>query len=213
MTAPIRAEIEASRPGGCPVALASADADGPISHVARSSAAPDGVVTEEFAVADAASSLPAADFETVLEFDSRDVYRFEREQNQGCICECVERHGCPVSDVHARDGRLYVSFYAADVETVQAVVADLQEWFDSISLRQLTQSGERDEGDFVFVDRGRLTDRQREVLETSAELGYFDHPRGANAGEVAAELGISSATFREHLAAAQRKLLESLLDA
>jgi hypothetical protein len=136
MTAPIRAEIEASGPRCCPVARASADAGTSISHVARSSAAnPDGVVTEEFAVDDAESSLPREDFETVLEFDSRHVYRFERDQNRGCVCECVERHGCPVSDVYARDGRLYVSFYAADVETVQAVVADLQDWFDGISLR------------------------------------------------------------------------------
>jgi predicted DNA binding protein len=213
MTAPIRAEIEASGPGCCPVARASADAGASISHVARSTAAnPDEVVTEEFAIDDDAPTLPREDFETVLEFDSRDVYRFERGQNRGCVCECIERYGCPVSDVHARDGRLCVSFYAADVETVQDVVADLQDWFEDISLRQLTQSGERDEQDFVFVDRERLTARQREVLETSVEMGYFDHPKGANGAEVAAELGISPATFSEHLAVAQRKLLDSVLD-
>ncbi|MXR22074.1 helix-turn-helix domain-containing protein [Halobacterium bonnevillei] len=43
-------------------------------------------------------------------------------------------------------------------------------------------------------------------------MGYFDHPRGANGASVAAELGISPATFHEHLAAAQRKLLDSALD-
>jgi hypothetical protein len=44
-------------------------------------------------------------------------------------------------------------------------------------------------------------------------MGYFEHPRTANAGEVADELDISRSTFAEHLAAAQSKLLDAVLDA
>jgi len=197
----------------CPVARASATASGRVSHVARSTATtPDGCVTEEFAVEDADSSLPDRGFEEVLEFEHRDVYRFERPQNRGCVCECIERHGCPVADVHARDGSLYVTFYATDVETVQDALADLQDWFDDVTVRRLTQSSEDGDRDVVVVDRGRLTDRQREVLETCVEMGYFEHPRDTNGTEVAAALDISPATFSEHLAAAQRTLLESVLD-
>ncbi|MDH5020908.1 helix-turn-helix domain-containing protein [Halobacterium rubrum] len=215
MSTPIRAEVRASDLHRCPVARASADADGRVTHVARSTATTrDGCVTEEFAVEDAASSLPREGFDDVLEFERRDVYRFERPQNRGCVCECIERHGCPVADVRARDGDLYVSFYAADVETVQDALADLQDWFDDVTVRQLTQSSDDDDDrrDAVVVDRGRLTARQREVLETCVEMGYFEHPREANGTEVASALGISPATFREHLAAAQRGLLESVLD-
>ena len=42
-------------------------------------------------------------------------------------------------------------------------------------------------------------------------MGYFDHPKGANAGDVADALDISRSTFTEHLAAAQTKLLEAVL--
>ncbi len=61
------------------------------------------------------------------------------------------------------------------------------------------------------MDRGRLTARQREVLETAFEMGYFERPRRANATEVAAELGIGPSTFREHVSAAETKLLEDVL--
>lgn len=213
MSTPIRAEVEASDPQRCPVANASAEAGGRVTHVSRSTATTsDGCVTEEFAVEDAASSLPRERFDDVLEFEHRDVYRFERPQDRGCVCECVERHGCPVADVHARDGNLYVTFYAGDVETVQDSLADLQDWFEDVTVRQLTQSSEDGDRDVVVVDRGRLTARQREVLETCVEMGYFEHPRDANGTEVAAALDISLATFSEHLAAAQKTLSESVLD-
>lgn len=56
-----------------------------------------------------------------------------------------------------------------------------------------------------------LTDRQREVLELAHELGYFDHPKRANKGDVAAELGVTTSTVSEHLSMTQRKLMESIL--
>jgi hypothetical protein len=67
------------------------------------------------------------------------------------------------------------------------------------------------ERDLVPVDRGRLTERQAEVLSTAYEMGYFEYPRDSNATEVAAELGIRPSTFTEHLSAAQSKLLEDLV--
>jgi predicted DNA binding protein len=76
----------------------------------------------------------------------------------------------------------------------------------------LQSSSTPEESDLVTVDRSELTERQREVLTTAYEAGYFDHPKGANAGEVAESLGIDRSTFSEHIAAAQRKLLSTLLD-
>lgn len=52
-----------------------------------------------------------------------------------------------------------------------------------------------------------LTDRQWEVIETAFERGYYEWPRECTGEEVAAELGISSATFSEHVQTAERKLL------
>lgn len=56
-----------------------------------------------------------------------------------------------------------------------------------------------------------LTDRQREILETAHELGYFELPRGASAAEVAAALDLDPSTVTEHLRRAERNLLGELL--
>lgn len=211
MTESIRTEIAIGDPGGCPVARASDETDTRIDRVARSTGTTEsGTLTEEFAIPARAEPTDPA-LESVFEIDGRSVYRFERDPASDCVCALVERHGCPVSDIQARDGRLLVSFYAPDVETVRGVVTDLDEHCDGIHVHQLTRGGTESENDFVFVDRSRLTERQREVLETSFEMGYFDHPKRANAGEVADALDIASSTFVEHLAAAQRKLLEVIL--
>lgn len=57
-----------------------------------------------------------------------------------------------------------------------------------------------------------LTDRQREVLRTAFEAGYYDWPRGCTGEDVAAELGIASATFSEQIHAAERNLLGALFE-
>ncbi|MDX1745614.1 MAG: helix-turn-helix domain-containing protein, partial [Halobacteriales archaeon] len=85
--------------------------------------------------------------------------------------------------------------------------------FEGIDVTRLLRSSDKqDDQSLVFVDRAELTARQEEVLETAHRMGYFEHPKDANAGEVADALGITTSTFTEHLAAAQRKLLHSILD-
>lgn len=65
---------------------------------------------------------------------------------------------------------------------------------------------------FHQVLANQLTERQREVLSTAFEAGYYDWPRRATGEEVAAELDISSATFCEHIHTAERKLFGILFD-
>lgn len=57
-----------------------------------------------------------------------------------------------------------------------------------------------------------LTDRQREVLRTAYEAGYYEWPRECSGETVARELDISSATFSEHIHAAERNLLTAIFD-
>ncbi len=213
MTSGIRTAVEVGTPRNCPAAHASADAETTINNVARSvGATASGMRAEEFTI-DAEATLDRPEMEEIFEYDARSVYRFERERDHGCVCERIEQYGCPVSEVRARDGTLVVSFHAPDIDTIRQIVTELKTAFDEIHVRQLTRPRERSNNEFVFVDRTRLTDRQREVLETSQEMGYFEYPKQANAGEVAEALGIAPSTFREHLAAAQRKLLGAILDA
>jgi len=53
----------------------------------------------------------------------------------------------------------------------------------------------------------QLTDRQKQALELAIEGGYFQRPRLNNTSELAAALGVSRATYTQHLRAAQQKVL------
>lgn len=203
--------VSIDRPGDCPVAEASAETGVAASTVSRS-APVEGTVFEEFEL-DADGDLDGPSRSRAVFTDGdQGVYRFEREHDLTCVCERIETFGCPVVDVRAVEGRLRVVFRPQDVETLRDIVATLRERRSGVRLERLVRSGGDGGDDGVVVDRGRLTDRQREVIETAFRMGYFEHPKGANAQEVAAALGINSATFRGHIAAAESKLLEELLE-
>jgi predicted DNA binding protein len=207
----VRAEVELTDPSACRIVGAS-EGLGRIQRVARSSVPSDGETTVEFT---ARGEHGVEDVEEVFHRGEETVYRFAREASEApaCACEHVEAHGPPVRHLKADDGSLVLSFLAGDVATVREVVVDLREAFEGVSLRRLTRSaGPGDAEDLVVVDRATLTDRQREVLETAHEMGYFEHPRTANATDVSEALGINRSTFAEHLASAQSKLLDAILD-
>jgi predicted DNA binding protein len=225
----IRAEITVDSPPDCPAATAAEATEGTADSITKSVPAdPEEPVTEEF-VLEGDRSLETADargdegetresdvdpdeFQEVFSYGSERVYRFERSQERTCFCECIEAFGCPVRDVHSRGGSLTVSFHAPDVDTLRSVVARLDQRWSGVSVRRLVRSdADRDGSDLVLVDRSELTERQREVLETAHEMGYFEYPKRANAGDVAEELGVDDSTFVEHLSAAQGKLLSAIL--
>ncbi|QIO22621.1 helix-turn-helix domain-containing protein [Haloarcula sp. JP-L23] len=215
----VLAEVEVFDPRSCQVAP-HADEAWSITDVSRSALGGEGgTVVEEFTLTGSEDAPPPdADarerVEKVFSFDSEFVYRFQRTANQGCVCERIERLGCVVQDVSADEDSMVVTFLVEDIETLRDVIKDLQGEGESISLRRLVESSESSSGGQpAILDRDALTDRQDEVLERAYEMGYFEHPRDATAGEVAEDLGIATTTFTEHLAAAQRKLLDDLLGA
>jgi hypothetical protein len=216
----IRAELRVDADGTCPVGQAATVAGSETVSISRSvTPTPSGTVSEEFMLEDSAvdaAEVTAAvtdDLSTVFSYGPRTVYRFTRQLGQGCPCEVVEQFECPIVDIHTRDGRLYLVFHVSDMATLREVISSLREQFPAVDIQRLLREQADDgESDLVFVDRSALTARQREVLETAHRMGYFAHPRESNATEVAAALDISPATFAEHLALAQSKLLDSVLD-
>lgn len=211
----IRAEVTVDADGTCPISRAATEAGTETVSISRSVSPTSGTVTEEFMLegSGADDTDVTADMSTVFSYGSKAVYRFDRELGHGCPCECIEQFDCPVVDIHTRDGRLYLVFHASDMEQLRAAIDALREQYSSVDIqRLLREQGDDAESDLVFVDRSALTARQREVLETAHRMGYFTHPREANASEVATALDISPSTFAEHLALAQSKLLETILD-
>jgi predicted DNA binding protein len=53
-----------------------------------------------------------------------------------------------------------------------------------------------------------LTDKQRSVMETALEMGYYDTPREASLSEVADELGVAKSTCSETLHRAEEKIIK-----
>jgi DNA-binding CsgD family transcriptional regulator len=212
MSSGIRATIAFPAPGECPIAAASAAAETVIDQVSTSVTLPDadGSVSEFLA-----TDLPDREEITpTFSYGDQTLYRIEHDGEECCPCECIGRYDCPIHRYIADEGQLTVVFHAADFGTLQEIVGELREQYPPVDVQRLLQPPlEGTLEDRVFVNRGRLTDRQLEVLETAYEMGYFERPKQANATEIADELGIAQSTFTEHLMAAQRKLLDDALEA
>ena len=56
-----------------------------------------------------------------------------------------------------------------------------------------------------------LTERQREILETAVEMGYYEVPRGATHEDIARAIGLSAGTVGEHLRKVEGKVLSTLV--
>lgn len=217
----IFAELDITGPAACQIPTDEFASTASINDIARSTtSADDGVTTEEFRVEHTDERSKSADDDgttkneavrRVFAGSSETIYRFKREA-RGCVCDQIEAFGCPVRNISVAGNRITVLFIAPDIETLQQVVRELKEQFRVVSVRRLLRSEPMgDKGDLLFVDRSRLTDRQHEVLSVAHEMGYFSHPREANAEAVATALDISVSTFAEHLAAGQSKLMRSIL--
>jgi hypothetical protein len=199
----IRTELVFEEAQGCPVAAESETAAGPVTDVTWSER--DGTTVEQVSAAD------DLDFDPVFDYGSHEVYEFERE-TEDCVCEVLGREVGPITDVHAADGALHVTLHMEDIAALRDRMSDLREQFGTVRIEYLVQGREEaEESEVVPVDLRQLTDRQREVVETAYEMGYFEYPRESNATEVAAALDIQPSTFTEHLTAAQGKLLAELV--
>ncbi|WP_424018849.1 helix-turn-helix domain-containing protein [Halorientalis pallida] len=211
MSSGIRATVEFSTPDICPVVEHATEAGATVDSVATSvRPTADVQCATEFSID--AEYDPEGDLTPVFSHGSTERYRIVHDDGITCPCECLGQFGCPVTRYVARDGRLTVVFHAADYDQLQTVVGELRERFPDVDIKRFVRApaGETAE-DSVLIDRSKLTDRQLEVLETAHEMGYFENPRRANATEVAEALDINPSTLREHLSAAETKLLGDLL--
>ena len=211
MSPGIQAEVEFATPSICPIVELSAAAETTIDSVATNVCSSDCTesVTEFSMDADGDFEV---DVTPIFSHGSSDRYRLTHDDGMDCPCEYLGQFGCPVARYVARNGTLTIVFHAADYDQLQEVIGELRDQFPDVDIKRFVQSpaGEQAQ-DSVFVDRSRLTHRQLEILETAYDKGYFDRPRRSNATEIAAELDVNPSTFREHLTAAESKILEDLL--
>ncbi|WP_280584962.1 PAS domain S-box protein [Halorubrum sp. Boch-26] len=120
--------------------------------------------------------------------------------------------GFSLVSLHASDGDTRLIAEVPSDEDVTRVLDTLSEYWDDVELVAKRQTPTRGVDLAVPADGvAGLTDRQRSVLETAYEKGYYDWPRGHTAEEVAESLDIASATLHQHLRAAEHALVSSFV--
>jgi predicted DNA binding protein len=120
--------------------------------------------------------------------------------------------GATITQASAEDGvgRLTVE---TPVETDARKIVEGYTTYNSgsrlVAKREVDKSAATVEG-LAETLSSTLTEKQRSAMQAAYYAGYFDWPRGNSAEEVADTLGISPATFHEHIRAAERKLLGTI---
>ncbi|MFD1514522.1 helix-turn-helix domain-containing protein [Halomarina rubra] len=191
----------------CPVTSISEDCE--VESI-RTAGGDDGVIGELTVDRTVQNELESPDTDVVFADGTQEVHRFTTD-SADCPCGRIPDHGCLVRNLRAESGALHLSFIAADTPTVRDIVTDVKSRAESVRIRRLTRSEPDEEERLLFVNRDTFTDRQYETLETAHEMGYFETPRRSSRNDVADELDNTGATFTEHLARAQRKLLDQIL--
>jgi predicted DNA binding protein len=118
-------------------------------------------------------------------------------------------HGGRVSSTTVGGRRTSVTALEGESD-VRSLVEALQEEYPDTGVRSV-RSVEGVGGE----PGGRLDDltaKQRNALEVAYFSGYFERPREHDTTEVAAKLGVSRQTLTQHLRAAERKVLDAVLD-
>lgn len=90
-------------------------------------------------------------------------------------------------------------------ETIAGTIREYEAAGVSPDLRKLGSYG----GGSQPLDH--LTDRQREVIQTAFDMGYYEVPREVSTEDVAAELDLDPSTVTEHLQRAERNVFDQLL--
>ena len=131
---------------------------------------------------------------------------FEPDSPATDLLEIAEAHKLIIDPPleFSRNGGLLINV-AGTQESIRRAAADLPEECGRVSLERMGQyDPERDS----FVEA--LTERQRDVLATAVELGYYSTPRAVTHEDIADELDCSAGTVGEHLRKVEAKVLAEL---
>lgn len=202
----VRAKIKVNNPSICQMTDISASYDTECRSITWNNKNGSEVVEEFISTKD----INGKEIEKIFNYSTESVYRFKRKKEE-CMCEFLNKHDVPISEAYTENLDLYIVFYAENVKNLKQIISELSKK-EKIEIQYLVHSLEKDrkKGNSTFIDLDRLTDRQKEVLNKAYDMGYFEHPKKANAGNVAEELDISLSTFVEHLSTAQKKILKQI---
>jgi len=163
-----------------------------------------------------AAEAPEFGARVLVDRDDGGVVEIRVRDPSACIATTLADRGAYLRDLWAESGEGRIVAELTSGQDPAGVVASVTDEYPSADL--VAKRERPPEGAFFARERvrtaidERLTDRQREVLVSAYLSGYFERPRETTGSDLAAELDISAATVSQHLRAAQRKVLDELLE-
>lgn len=164
------------------------------------------------AVADrAAASEAVADARILHEGETEGGVRFDVDDD---VLSSIANAGVSFGDVTVADGVVTVTAILPQESDVRAFARGILSNYRDADLVTQRHVDHDDVTELEFRQsfESALTERQRTVLEAAYFAGYFDRPRASTGEEIAESLGISAATFHQHVRTSERKLLDAFFD-
>jgi predicted DNA binding protein len=135
-------------------------------------------------------------------------YTYRCLSKQPCVIHELVSAGFLADSLHYRGGHARFTGVVVGRNVLRGVLDTAGDTV-GVTLERTYPIGER--GDTAISDRWGVTPAQADALHTAFEMGYFSVPRGADASEVAAALGVSKSAFLERLRRGLARLLGETL--
>ncbi|ELZ42235.1 Bacterio-opsin activator HTH domain-containing protein [Halorubrum saccharovorum DSM 1137] len=156
---------------------------------------------------------PSADGTLVERFEDGGLFEFVVDDH--CPAVFLGEAGALPRTVEASGGSGTIGAEVPPSEDAGTIV---DRFLDAYSDAELTRKRGQSYRTPIFGQRclraaldDDLTDRQRDIIETAHEAGYYDWPREVTAEELAERFDISPPTFHQHLRTAEQKLIAMTL--
>ncbi|QGN06571.1 PAS domain S-box protein [Halorhabdus sp. CBA1104] len=128
------------------------------------------------------------------------------------LSSVVEQHGRGMADAVSTPSETTCRVHVRMSASTRPIVESLHSRYEDVDVVSQKQQPRSFVGEDTDVE-DRLTDRQREILETAYHAGFFETPRDVTLGEIADNFDISKPAVYNHLQAAYRTVFESIFEA
>ncbi len=187
-------ELSASSAVACPLEEVGPDAD----RIDRQSS--DGECHTETA-REPDDGTPAGTTDT-------EIRHTKNEITSECYCPIFFEYDRIPKVTEVTDEGIVIRTYLPDRDHLSALIADLRDVTESLSLRRLTRidSVDGDRSNRVTLDLSTLTETEQETAAMAVASGYYETPRATSVGELAAELDITKSAMSQRLNSVESKL-------
>lgn len=125
-----------------------------------------------------------------------------------CHCLVFLEYDCIPRITEITGRTILIETYLPERERLTGLIEELKRVTDGLSLPRLIRidAGDSPGQKTVTLNLHRVTEKQREAALNAVAAGYYESPREATVGELAADLGISKSALSQRLTAVESKL-------